>query len=262
MKIVLALLLILNIQPAFAQLYAVRDTQQASKGAAATHPQKPSGAASSLVVQLGTKSVVLPSPEGFGEAASQLEIVKRFFTATEDPNLDTLAVHMPFETIERLKKGEIFDLPFYTKVSIAKKNRQLEYSSKDFSTLVAHMQAQGGRILDLDSPEMKAKAKAQNKTLSDLLKQDVTLDFSQPVNLGVIEQTQNSYGVLMLVKVRFQSASAQNERLMVGSAVLTRLNHRLIYVYTYRFADTKEDTEILRDFTRKWLSQILKANAA
>lgn len=262
MKIVLTLLLLFNIQPAFAQLYGVRDTQQTSHGAAATRPQEPSGEASSMIVQLGTKSVVIPSPEGFGEAASQLEIAKRFFSATEDPNLDVLAVHMPTETIARIKQGESFDLPFYTKVSISKRNRELDYSSKDFSSLVSHMQSRGGRILDLDSPEMKAKAKAQNKALSELLKQEATLDLSQPVNLGVIENTQNSYGVLILLKVRFQSGSAQKEQLMVSSATFMRLNQRLIFVYTYRIANTKEDTDILRDFTRKWLSQILKANAA
>jgi|GEM_PF-895964 len=262
MKIILTLLLLLNIQPAFAQPSTVLNTQQTGTGSAAARPQEPSGAASSMVIQLGTKSVVIPSPEGFGEATSQLEAIKRFFAATEDPNLDPLAIHMPFETIVRLKQGEYFDLPFYTKVSIAKKNREIDYSVKDFSSLVSYMKAGGGRILDMDSPEMKAMMKDQNKSLSELLAQEVTIDLSQPVNLGVIEQTQNSYSVLILIKIKFQSGSAQKEKLMVSSATLMRLNQRLIFVYTYRHADTKEDTDILRNFTRKWVAQILKANAA
>src|ERR1043165_2090110 len=205
MKIVLALLFILNIQPVFAQISNVRDAQQTPRGSAATSPQKPAGQTSSFLIQLGTKSVTIPSPEGFEEAASQVEVVKRFFSGTEDPNLDMLAVHLPVEIIARLKSGERFDLPFYTKISISKRNRELDFPPSEFSAMVAQIQAEGGRVFDFESPEIKAKIKDTNKSLNELLKQETTMDFSQPVNLGVIENTPNSYSVLLLVKITIQS---------------------------------------------------------
>lgn len=263
MKIVLALLFILSIQPAFAQTSNVRDAQQTLKGATATRSQQqqPASAASSISIQLGTKSVTIPSPEGFGEAASQLESVKRVFSGTEDPDLDMLAVHLPIETIQRLKSGEHFDLPFYTKISIPKRLRAVDYPLQDFSALVTQMEAAGMRVFDFDSPEMKAKAQTRNKSLSEMLEQETTMDLSQPVNLGVIEKTPNSYGMLLLVKVKFQSGSAQKEKLLVSGVTFMRLKQRLLYVYTYRLVNSKEDIDILRNFTKQWLSQILKANA-
>src|SRR6267142_3361625 len=65
--------------------------------------------------QLGDKTVVIPAPEGFQEAASQFESIKERMSRTEDPGNDMLAVHLPNEDCEKLKHGESAQFNFYTK---------------------------------------------------------------------------------------------------------------------------------------------------
>src|SRR5712664_753017 len=48
-------------------------------------------------LQLGDKVVVIPDPEGFEEAASQFERIKKYMSDAEDPALDTLAIHLPID---------------------------------------------------------------------------------------------------------------------------------------------------------------------
>ena len=259
MRIILSLFFILNMPVAFAQLSETA-LAQGTRPAARTQAQAPARKGINLSVQLGAKSITIPSPEGFDEAASQLELVKRFFAGTEDPSLDMLAVHLPVEDFERVKRGERFDLPFYTKISISKRSREADYSAAAFSALVSHIQASGSKVFDFDSPEMKAKAQATNKSLSELLEQETTMDITQPLNLGLIDQTPNSYGVMFVIKVKFQSGNLQKEKLMASSATFARINQRLIYIYTYKLVNSKEDIDILKQFTKQWVSQILKAN--
>jgi hypothetical protein len=259
-RIILSLCLILNIHVALVRSSDNMMAQGTRPAAGAQAQQAPARKGTSFPIQLGAKSIAIPSPEGFDEAASQLELVKRFFAGTEDPNLDMLAVHLPIEDIERLRRGERFDLPFYTKISISKRNREADYSAADFSALVSHMQASGAKVFDFDSPEMKAKAQSTNKSLSELLEQETTMDITQPVNLGVIEQTPNSYAILFVIKVKFQSGGVQKEKLVASSATFARINQRLIYIYTYRLVNSKDDIDILKRFTKQWVSQILRAN--
>src|SRR6267142_5471958 len=56
--------------------------------------------------QLGDKVVVIPDPEGFEEAASQFEIIKKNMSATEDPGNDMLAVHLQVSECEKFRRGE------------------------------------------------------------------------------------------------------------------------------------------------------------
>jgi hypothetical protein len=96
--------------------------------------------------------------------------------------------------------------------------------------------------------------------LSELLEQETTMNLTQPINLGVIDQTPNSYSAMLMVKVTFQSGNVQKERLLASTATFARINQRLIYIYTYRLVTSKEDIDILKSFAKKWVSQILRAN--
>src|ERR1700687_372124 len=52
------------------------------------------GKATNTTLRLGDKVVVIPSPDGFEEAASQFESAKNKMTVSEDPGNDMLAVHL------------------------------------------------------------------------------------------------------------------------------------------------------------------------
>ena len=65
-----------------------------------------------------------------------------------------------------------------------------------------------------------------------------------------------------MLLVNFKTKIGDNEvsTPILGGLSFVRVKRRMIYVYTYRKYESKTDAVILRDFTRKWVGQILAAN--
>ena len=212
------------------------------------------------VFQLGDQETKIPAPEGFEEAASQFENIKRNFTQTEDPENDMLAIHMPHADCERLRAGQFGPLNFYTKVSIRRAVRAQDYSPERFAQLVSAFRQNGAQILDVNGPLMKAASERLDKSLSELSKQETQVDFSQPVNLGEFDTRPNVYSVMLLLNFKTTTAAGATSVPILGGLSYIRVKQRLVYIYTYRRYESKNDVAILRDFTRRWISQILAAN--
>jgi hypothetical protein len=211
--------------------------------------------------RMGDREVSIPPPDGFVEATTRSEALKKVFEATESPALDLLAIHVPTEVMDMIARGEHRDLGFYTKVSVSKSLRVADSSAADFSDLVSYFRANSAKMLDFKRPEMQSQLDQQNKSLTELLKQNPKLDLSQPANLGEIESTPNSYGFLLLLKMKFQIDGEEKEKLVVSGVSLVRVRNRIVWIYTYRTFNSESDAAILRAFTKRWLADIVRANA-
>src|SRR5450432_1708015 len=122
----------------------------------------------STSLRLGDTVVVIPTPDGFEEAASQFDSVKTRFTATEDPGNDMLAVHMLTGDCEKLRHGEAGSLNFYTKISIRKAARETDFSALEFAAIPTEFRKNGATLLDINGPQMKASLDHIDKALSEL----------------------------------------------------------------------------------------------
>jgi len=213
-----------------------------------------------MSLQLGDKVIILPSPAGFEEAASQFEDIKRRMTATEAPENDMLAVHMLKEDCAILRKGESTSLTFYTKVSIRKANRTTVKTEKDFGELVAVFRKDGTNILDPNSPRMKAIVERLDKAVAELYNSDAKLELTQPVNLGEMDTRPNVYSVLLLLNISSEVNGTRRDTPILGGLSFVRVKERLLYVYTYRHYTSKSDIDVLREFTKTWIGDILAAN--
>ena len=239
----LLLLLLLHATPAPAQTAGARP-----------------GAASDVLFRMGAREVSVPPPAGFIEAASRSQSLKEFFQATEAPALDLLAIHVPSEVMDRIARGEHAEMDFYTKVSVAKNLREREIAPQFFAEIVSELRANSARLLDLNSPGMQAQLKSQNKNLSELLREETRVDLSQPVYLGEVESTPNSYGMLIIMKVNLQSGGAQARKTLVSAACAVRVRERVLWVYAYKTFKSDADVDALRSFTKRWLADIIRAN--
>ncbi|HAF14847.1 MAG TPA: hypothetical protein DCK99_14365 [Blastocatellia bacterium] len=210
--------------------------------------------------QLGDQVITIPAPDGFEEAASQFESIKNHFTLTEDPGNDMLAVHLPHADCEKLRGGEFGPLTFYTKISVRKAVRDVDFSAERFANLVSEFRKSGSQVLDINSPTMKATLEHLSKGLSELSKKETQVDMSQPVNLGEFDTRPNVYSVMLLMNFKTQSSDGEVSTLILGGLSYVRVKQRLIYVYTYRKYGSKNDVDTLRDFTKQWIGQILAAN--
>jgi len=252
----LIVLFALSISPAQPARRAV------PKGGAPGNSSQTVGAApAGSVFQLGKRTIAIPPPDGFTEAASQLEDVRQRFTVTEDPNLDLLAVHLPSEIFQTLKRGEAAEPDFYTKVSVSKSLREVDVSPVDFSRLTNTFQSQFAQLTNPDGPTMKSILKHLEKGLSELSERETKVTANQIINVGEIEKTANVYSLLLLMNLNIQNdaGSQRGGPLLCGTAFL-RVNQKVIFVYAYRQYRTESDVELMRVFTKQWLAKIAAAN--
>lgn len=212
------------------------------------------------VFQLGNQVTRIPAPAGFEEAASQFEKIKSHFTATEAPDNDMLAIYMSRADCNKLRAGGFGPFDFYTKVSIRRAVREEEYSAERFANLVTAFRQNGAQILDINGPALKDIVKRLDKSLTELNQQETEVELGQPVNLGEFDTRPNVYSVMLLMNVRTTAGDASANVPVLGGLSYVRIKERMVYVYTYRKYKTEADVQILRDFTRKWIGQILAAN--
>jgi len=210
--------------------------------------------------QLGNQLTVIPAPEGFEEAASQFESVKELFSRTEVADNDMLSVDLPKADCDKLRAGEAATFKLYTKVSIRKAIRDLDYSSERFAELVATFRKSGAQALDVNGPVVKNAVRQLDKGLSEINKKETTVALSQPVNLGEFDTRPNVYGVILLLTFTSKSGDSEVTTPLVAGLSYVRVKQRLIYVYTYRVYNSAADVAALRDLSKQWLTKILAAN--
>lgn len=215
---------------------------------------------STTTFQLGDQLIVIPAPEGFEDAASQFAELKAQFTATEDPGNDMLAIYLPQSDCERFRLGEVGPAKFYTKVSIRKAARERDMSAADFASIPNEFRKSGAAELDVNGARMKAAVERLENSLNEQTPGKATIALSQPVNLGEFDNRANVYGVALLVTMKVSVAGQERVVPLVGGISFVRVKQRLLYVYTYRRYESKNDIEILRDFAKEWVTNILAAN--
>ena len=204
--------------------------------------------------------MVIPTPDGFEEAASQFDSVKTRFTATEDPGNDMLAVHMLTGDCEKLRHGEAGSLNFYTKISIRKAARETDFSALEFAAIPTEFRKNGATLLDINGPQMKASLDHIDKALSELSENKTKIEMGQPENLGEFDNRPNVYGIMLLVNITVQSGDNRRVEPLLGTISFVRVKQRLLFVYTYRRYESKADIEVVRDFAKHWIDSILAAN--
>lgn len=212
------------------------------------------------VFQLGAQATRIPAPEGFEEAVSQFEAIKKHFTATEAPDNDMLAVYLQRADCQKIRDGEFGPFNFYTKVSVRRAIREEDYPATRFVNLVSTFRKSGSEILDINGPTLKGVIERLDKSLSELNKQETQVDLSQPVNLGEFDTRPNVYSVMLLMEFKARSGDSEVSVPILGGLSYVRVKQRMIYVYTYRKYVTSDDVQTLRDFTKTWIGQILAAN--
>jgi hypothetical protein len=199
-------------------------------------------------------------PDGFEEAASQFDSVRKLMAGTESPYNDMLAVHLLHADCEKLRAGGFGPFTFYTKVSVFKDGRDQDYSAARFAKLIASVRKSGSEALDVNGPTMKGAAKRLGEGLSELKKQDTEVELSQPINLGEFDTRPNVYSMMLLMTFTSLTGDSETRVPLLTGVSFVRIRQRVVFVYTYRRYGSVADVEVLRDFTKRWVGQILAAN--
>ncbi|HCX28874.1 MAG TPA: hypothetical protein DHU55_03755, partial [Blastocatellia bacterium] len=111
----------------------------------------------------------------------------------------------------------------YTKISIRKAVRDVDFSAERFANLVSEFRKSGSQVLDINSPTMKATLEHLSKGLSELSKKETQVDMSQPVNLGEFDTRPNVYSVMLLMNFKTQSSDGEVSTLILGGLSYVRV---------------------------------------
>jgi hypothetical protein len=202
--------------------------------------QTPQQAEAQYQYALGNVTISIPPPKGFEEVLSRVKDMRDRMPDTD--RLETLAAHLPADVVKTYAPGQ--DLTFYTKVSISKAAKTSDVPETLFADLKNKIST--GNVFD---------SEALRKYLAGV-QQQRGITMTQPIQLGIVDQTPQSITTLMLMTI-----GDRNRRIDVLSANSTMyLRRRLFFVYSYRVFETTKDIATLTAFTKDWVGSIVAVN--
>jgi hypothetical protein len=224
--------------------------------------------AKSSLLQIGEKLITIPDPEGYEEAGSQFSAVKERFVAIEPPTNDFLLIHLPEAVCNSLRRGGALQLDHFTKVDILKTARDQAVFSSDIAVLGAEFRKNGPALLDPQGPLAKSVMANANKELSKAELRQIDVELSQTRLLGEVDIRPDVYTFMMYLVYKTDTAGVETSTPMLASLTFLKVKHRLLYVTAYqKFSsvaavkiELRPRVEALKQFTAKWINQILAAN--
>ena len=228
----------------------------------------PSAVAKTSSVQLGDKVIVIPNPEGFEEGSSQFKEIRDRFTATESPQADFLLAHLPASECQLLRNGGSLLLNRYTKISVSKELRARSLFNPDMKAAIEDFRKNSGAILDPDGPTMKSVMEKAERGLTDLSSTPVGINLGATQNLGEFDVRPDVYSVMLLFTYNVETKGVKSTVPMLCGMTFLKVQHRILFVNVYRKigslaalkTELKPGIEEVKQFTTKWVNEILAAN--
>lgn len=206
--------------------------------------------------QLGSKTIKIPAPEGFAQILERFPRVASRLNATEDSGNEVLAVHLPDPLVYKFAADEDRDLEFYTKVSIARPAKTMDFTTEMFAGYVAKMEQSFDAYLEPEGPMLKQIKGNAEKGMTQFWGSDAKVVVNQPKSLGFFDKGDNVFSAMLFINV----ALNRKKYPLIVTTSSVNINQRLVFLYAYRMSSSKEDIEMLRTFTKKWTNAVIAAN--
>jgi hypothetical protein len=110
------------------------------------------------------------------------------------------------------------------------------------------------------SPTVKRQLAEASKQMSDRSGSRITISITEPIALGVFEDTERSIGVTLLSRVRAEAHDARTEDLMLSSSIVTVVRGKLLYINGACTFNSMVDLSRCNSYAKAWLSALHAAN--
>ena len=204
-------------------------------------------------VDLGGRSVKIPSPDNFTDTVVLFPRIAARLIASESPLNDVLAVHVTDDILPQLKNGYEPDLPFFTKVSVLKQLRTADVDLHEFQALAAEFEKQSPGMLQT---VVKSTEKGSGDRLSKHWGTDTNLKIGETRSLGHFDKQPRSISSMFLMNLEI----FDRKMIVLGSMSLVNVNKRLLFIYVFRIPTSDHDNEIVASFTKAWTAKIISSN--
>ncbi len=208
----------------------------------------------------GGVALIVPSIDGFqipiGQERAASALVEPFII----PKNRFLAALLSSADVRLLAASGAPKLDEYFVLQIPRSIENRTVSLTEFQQLRREIrEAQEAGQLRI-SPTVKRQLIKASKQISDRSGSKITIGITEPIPLGVFEDTERSIGMTLLSRVSTTSHEARTNDLMLSSSVVTVVRGKLLYINGACTFNSMADVSRCNSYTKAWLSKLHAAN--
>lgn len=209
------------------------------------------------VVTVGGVKISLVAPEGFSDMADASATVRQALDASTAPNNRLLGAYIPTASTTLPADEQAKHMEQYMMVQVPRMAEDHDMTAAEF----ADVKSEVVKSVDAEFGKIKDEINDRLKTITADDKGNSQLEIGDTIMLGSFLTQDNATGFSLISKVRYrQEDGSMGEIPMVCSAVLTNINSRLIFLYTYTSYKDKTSIDWCQTTATQWLQAVAKAN--
>jgi hypothetical protein len=228
----------------------------------------PSKAQDSKTLELGSRTVTIPAPEGYKDISEVHEGFFQEITALTVPSSNVgLAMFVTDEDYDALSQNGFPKLERYMMIQVQQKLVDKDISQKNFNDVTDIYETQ----IDKIRAEAKAKIEDHYKKAENRMKDIYDLDWqfkeTDTIPLGKFHETASAFGSADVSKAVNTVEGEPEHYLIYSSTNFVLVRNRLLYVYVYGSQDlppqdSEGEIEWLKQTSVDWTDAIVKTNAS
>ena len=204
--------------------------------------------------------LIVPAINGFRFPAEQERGVYALLAPVILPNSHLLAALLSDADFRLFASGHNPELNDYFILQIPRSIEDRAVTLSEFQSLRRGIREQQESAQIRVSPIVMRQLAEVSKQASDRAGVETTITITEPVSLGVFEDTERSIGVTILSKVRAETHAAQTEDLMLSASATTVVRGKLLYLNSACTFHSMIDVSRCNSQVKTWLFALHAAN--
>lgn len=211
-------------------------------------------------VVAGAVTINVPAINGFQLPIGQERAISALVEPFIIPKNRFLAALLTSADIRLFAAGGALKLDEYLVLQIPRSIENRAVSLTEFQPLrrgIRESQEAGQLRI---SPVVKRQLTEASKQMSDRSGSKITISITEPIPLGVFEDTERSIGMTLLSRVSTRAHEARTDNLMLSSSVVTVIRGKLLYINGACTFNSMADVSRCNSYAKTWLSKLHAAN--
>lgn len=212
------------------------------------------------LIKVGGRMLKIPAPQGFVRCDGINETWDQAMATLVSPSNRLLATYGTPHDQEMIRQGTPMDYPRNFNIQVVRSIESMEIGQRTFDGIRGEIKKEVQKAMASIDAEMKKLTDASNKTIADNYGVDMALSITDTAILGFFEDTENSLGFVMAMKI----ASTENGEAVSNRAVVACLmapvNGRAVTLYSTAPYTARGDITEVQQSVLAWRDAIQSVN--
>jgi hypothetical protein len=207
------------------------------------------------IVQFGSRSLNIPSPQGFAPISSvspqALQIMQAYL-----PNRLAEAYATP-DDIQKMFIGQKIMLVRYFQLQVLHRADGVSVTKAGFQEILKQIEDEPGTSINNVTEEVAPLVQHGNAEVEKITAQNPQTTLSDIQYLGIYRR--ESWGLFSSMKARFTATSSTNKQVIASSAAVL-VNHQLLFLYSFSDFHDEHDRQWSEQALSTWADAVRAAN--